>query len=216
MAEKQNLKEQILDELKWDPRVDETAIKVSVEGANVTVSGHTPTYFEKLEVISAVGRVQDIAKVVDEIEVHLPSQLRHPDDKIVKRIASIFEWNTTVPDENVHFTVEDGLVRLSGVVDWKYQRDEIERLVEQTSFIKGISNNIKISEHPISNDIAAKIEKALMRSAISEAKKIAVSISGDTATLSGELAAPYERDIVETAVWSAPGVRHVIDNIKIA
>jgi osmotically-inducible protein OsmY len=37
----------VYEELKWDPSINETNIKVSVREGNITLNGYVPTYAEK-------------------------------------------------------------------------------------------------------------------------------------------------------------------------
>ena len=43
------LKQTILDALEFDPSIDAASIGVSVDNGVVTLSGHVPTYFEKMK-----------------------------------------------------------------------------------------------------------------------------------------------------------------------
>ena len=54
------------------------------------------------------------------------------------------------------------------------------------------------------------------RSADVEAKNVSVTVAGDTVTLDGKVKAYYERELIERAAWTAPGVKHVVDHIQVA
>ena len=61
----------------------------------------------------------------------------------------------------------------------------------------------------------AKIEAALKRSAEVDAKKIAVLASDGRVTLTGTVRSWVERQDAVSAAWSAPGVKAVVDEIRI-
>jgi osmotically-inducible protein OsmY len=64
--------------------------------------------------------------------------------------------------------------------------------------------------------VTRSITRALHRNAELEASKIKVDVSGGRVTLRGDVKAWYERKLVEDAVWAAPGVTDVIDNLRVA
>ena len=209
------LKANVLDELSWDPRVDASGIAVSVDGQSITLSGIVPTYIEKLAITRAAKRVSDAKEIDNQVKVQLPTNFQRDDAQIAERIASVFEWNTSIPKDKVHFSVSNAHVTLTGEVDWEYQRRALEKLVEQISFIEGITNNVSLKPRAIAGNLKKQIENALKRSAMQEANKVKVSISGGIVTLEGTVKAPYERQLIEQAVWAAPGIQKVIDNISI-
>ena len=56
---------------------------------------------------------------------------------------------------------------------------------------------------------------ALKRNAEVEADAIRITVKDGTVTIDGKVKAWYERDLVEQAAWSAPGVASVIDRVRI-
>ncbi|MHC2473444.1 osmotically-inducible protein OsmY [Bradyrhizobium elkanii] len=52
------LRQDVLDELEFEPSVDAAHIGVMAEGGVVTLSGYVKTYLEKLSAISAARRGQ--------------------------------------------------------------------------------------------------------------------------------------------------------------
>ena len=54
------IKQDVLAELKWDAEVDETKIGVGVTNGAVTLTGHVPTYSQKLAALRAVKRVAGV------------------------------------------------------------------------------------------------------------------------------------------------------------
>lgn len=48
-----------------------------------------------------------------------------------------------------------------------------------------------------------------------DAGRIQITLVGDKVKLEGEVRALYERDIIEQAVWAAPGVASVEDRVSV-
>ena len=79
----------------------------------------------------------------------------------------------------------------------------------------GITNEIKLRDKPLVADLTKKLEEALTRQAIREAKRIKVQIEGGTVTLTGTVHSWQERQAAQGVAWSAPGVRVVINELAI-
>ena len=65
-------------------------------------------------------------------------------------------------------------------------------------------------------DVRAKIHAALERNAEIEANNVIVTVSAGKVTLTGKVAAWTEREAIERAAWSAPGVTQVEDRIELS
>lgn len=113
--------------------------------------------------------------------------------------------------------VQDGWVTLSGHVDWRYQSIEAEALIRRLSGVQGVLNSIKLKPAVQPADVKHRIEEALRRNAEVQADHIQVSIENGTAvSLEGTVHDWQEREAVERAAWSVPGVARVIDRLHIA
>ena len=112
-------------------------------------------------------------------------------------------------------TVQKGWVKLTGKVDWQYQKAAAESAVSKLDGVTGVSNLLEIKPHAEPKDIKRKIVAALHRSAQVEADNIRVFVSGGKVKLEGNVKAWSERRMVERAAWSAPGVTEVEDHITV-
>ena len=82
--------------------------------------------------------------------------------------------------------------------------------------VAGIINMIEVKPAASATDVRAKIEAALKRNAEVEADAIKVTVKDAKVTLDGKVHAWHERNLVENAAWSAPGVRSVVDHLTLA
>ena len=76
------LRENVLEELEYEPAVEAALIGVAVEKGTVTLTGHVMSYPEKLSALDAVRRVKGVRAIADNIEVRQRSALKTPDDQI--------------------------------------------------------------------------------------------------------------------------------------
>ena len=105
---------------------------------------------------------------------------------------------------------------LTGEVDWHYQKAAADAAIQKLGGIAAVFNNIKMKP-PVAkvSDIKSRIENALKRHAEVEAKAISVSVSNGRVTLNGNVDSWDEKQAVETAAWSTPGVQAVEDHLRI-
>ncbi|MBX6329077.1 MAG: BON domain-containing protein [Pseudolabrys sp.] len=211
------LRQDVVDELEFEPSVNAAHIGVAVDKGVVTLSGHVGSYAEKTAAVTAARRVKGVRAIADDIEVRYPSDKKTSDDEIAKRAVNILEWDTVVPSGSIQVTVSDGWVTLGGTVDWYYQKKAAEEDIQKLSGVRGVFNNIEIKPRVKADDVKKKIEDALKRHTEVEAKGIRVTVrDNDQVILEGQVDNWNERYAVENAAWSVPGVRSVEDRLAIS
>jgi osmotically-inducible protein OsmY len=106
-------------------------------------------------------------------------------------------------------------VTLTGAVDWQYQRKAAEDDIRKLSGVRGVLNGITIKDRPHVSDIKKKIEDALKRNAQVEANDIHIDIHDGAVTLKGKVQSWHERELLESAVWTVPGVKSIRDCVTV-
>lgn len=210
------LKNIVEAELAWVPSVDAAHIGVAAENGIVTLSGHVPTYAQKLAVEKAVKRIKGVRGLAEELEVRLTASFGNDDDEVAKRVANILDWGVSVPKDSVKVQVTAGVVTLSGEVDWQYQRLGAEHGVRLLNGVRGLVNLVTVKPHVEAQDVKRRIESALERQADVVASNIRVTVDGANVRLDGKVKAWAERNAIERAAWAAPGVRTVVDHVTIS
>ena len=209
------LKQDVIAELTWDPAIKADAIGVAVNDGIVTVSGHIDTYAEKRAVEKALRRVSGVKAIALELDVKLSALHKRNDTELAAAIENALKWNSVVPADKVSVTVDNGWVTLAGEVDWDYQRMSIEKLVRPLIGVVGVNNNMTLKPRATPAGVTSRIEDALKRQAEREAKRVQVEINGTTVTLRGDVHSWQERDAAAGAAWAAPGVRAVINELRV-
>jgi osmotically-inducible protein OsmY len=208
------LRQDVVDELEFEPSVDAAHIGVAVDKGVVTLTGHVASYAEKQAAIAAVRRVKGVRAIAEEIEVRYPLDKKTSDDEIAQRAIDILGWDTMVPSDAIQVMVHNGWVTLTGSVDWHYQKKHAEEDVRKLSGVRGVTNTIEIKPSVQAEDVKRKIEEALKRHAEIEASAIRVTVrERDKVVLEGKVGSWDERHAVENAAWSAPGVKSVEDRM---
>jgi osmotically-inducible protein OsmY len=209
------LKQDVIDELMWEPDINATEIGVAVNDGVVTLSGYVDTYHEKLAAERAAQGVFGVKAVVQEIKVRLPGSLQRSDEDIARAAANALEWTASVPLDRIKVKVQNGWITLSGQVDWRYQRDAAEDAVCNLMGVVGVSNQITVKPSPKLTEIKTKIESAFQRNALLDARRIDVQVRGDRVILEGSVRSYAEKKEAEQVACSAPGICEVENRIAV-
>ena len=208
-----DLKIDVTAELGWDPAVKSTAIGVAVKNGMVTLRGHLETFAEKHAAARALRRVAGVRAIALELDVKLAPDHKRSDTDIASGAEEALQWNTLVPRQKIRLTVDHGWVTLQGEVEWDYQRHSAEKAIRPLMGVMGISNEVTLRTRPKAANLSHRIEEALTRQALREAKHIQVDVDGTTVKLSGTVHSWQERDAAQGVAWSAPGVHTVINEL---
>lgn len=205
----------VMNELKWEPGVGHEHIGVSATNGVISLSGTVASYAEKLLAEKTVRRVKGVRAVAEDLQVRYSWQPKSNDAEIAKRVADILEWDALVP-RDLDVTVEDGVVKLSGKVEWNYQRDLAGEDAAKISGVLRIDNRIEVTPHVSTSDVRQRIQEAFERNADLEAENIHVQADGSKVTLTGTVSSWSKRYQAESAAWAAPGVSQIEDKLTVA
>lgn len=214
------LREQIQDELEWDPRFDGKHIGVIVRDGIVTLTGHVDSWTDKLNIEEAVRRTKGVKAYVEDLVVRLKDKSKRSDEEIAEVALKNLKWNTNIPIGGVIVKVEDGWITLEGEVDWDYQREAAKNAVKNLIGVKGLRNDLKLrqkirTEKLKPEDIKQKIRKSFERNAQIDAGHIVVDAEGSKIILRGSVQSWAEKKQAEKIAFFAPGVREVENKIEI-
>jgi osmotically-inducible protein OsmY len=209
------LQKDVVEELRWEPRLTEDEIGVTVKDGVVTLTGFVPDYAQRRTAAKAAERVAGVRAVAQELVVKVPEPFRRSDTELAHQVVNALAWDVEVPNQRIQAKVEDGWVTLEGAVDWQYQRNAAERAVRYLAGIKGVTNMVTIVPMASPYDVVQRIKAALHRTAEVEAKRVEVTARDGNVVLTGTVRSWPERADIERAAWSASGVTSVDDRLAV-
>lgn len=210
------LQRDVIDELRWDPRVGPAEIGVAAKDGVVTLTGSVDSNARKYAAIHTAERVAGVKALADDLVVKLPSALRRSDTEVAHAALNALKWNIEVPDDKVKVRVDDGWIILEGEVDWQFQRSAAEECVRWLNGVRGVTNSIRLKPRAFAPEVRTRIQDALKRNAELDANRISVEAINGKVTLRGTVRSWTERKDAEHAAWAAPGVTMVEDLITVA
>jgi osmotically-inducible protein OsmY len=209
------LQVRVFEELLSDPKLATTSIAVAADSGVVTLRGTAGTLRQKIEAQRAAERVYGVKKVKNELEVQLIAGNRKEDAELRADVLQALMLDSLVPS-TVDARVRDGVVTLTGIADYQFQREEAERVVINMVGVVNLTDQIKIAHPtPDADDVKRTITESFERNATIDAGRVRVSTSNDTVILEGLVSSWAEHDAAVAAAWSASGVKHVDDRIEV-
>src|SRR5579864_5717124 len=101
MISDHQLRQDVLDELEFEPRVNASHIGVGANAGVITLTGFVSSYGEKLAAELAARRIKGVKAIAEEIEIRLPSDKKVADDEIAGRAVDILKWRVGLPGSQI-------------------------------------------------------------------------------------------------------------------
>jgi len=211
MRTDQEIQQDVMAEIKWEPLLNSAEIGVAVKSGVVTLSGMVDTYTKKLLAEKAVKRVAGVKAVAQDLEVTIARSGQKNDTEIAEAALTALKWHSSILEQNIKLKVDNGWVTLEGEVEWEFLKESATDAVENIAGVRGVTNIIKIKPMVDPVDIKKKIRNAFHRSASVDSENITIETVDNKVILKGKVRSWAEKKEAERAAWLAPGV-NAIDN----
>jgi osmotically-inducible protein OsmY len=210
------LQQEVLQELRWDTRVAETEVGVSVEEGVVTLTGTVGSYGKKLAAGEAAHRVPGVWDVANDLQVKVPGLGTPTDAEVALAVRTRLRRDAFLPHEQVQTTVSDGWITLEGTVTLGGQREDAERVVSHLAGVRGVTNHLRVVTPQVDpRDLHRAIREALDRRSWRAAERIEVRVREGVVTLTGHVQSWQEQRALLGAVSHMPGVQAVEDDLHL-
>lgn len=125
--------------------MEETEVGVEVDQGVVTLTGTVSSYANRMAVEEAAHRVASGLDVGNDIEVVIPGSWKRTDTDIAQAVRWVLKYDIEVPHERIQSTVADGVLTLSGSVDFPLKRGDAERAVNRLAGVRTVINSQTVS-----------------------------------------------------------------------
>lgn len=119
---------------------------------------------------------------------------------------------------NLQASVEDGIVTLTGDVNVYQQKLNAANKIRKMDKVQGVRNLIEVGSNVPDSELTAQLNRKLYYDRIgydNVFNYVTVSVKDGVAILIGDTKSPVGRDSAVSLVSSVPGVKEVVDNIKV-
>jgi len=115
----EQIQQETLAELKYEPRVTPNEIGVVVKNGVVALTGWVDSYTKRWAAEEAAHRVRGVKAVANDIEVRLPGSSERTDADIAAAAIRALHVDAVLPVDKIDVTVSKGWVTLQGEVEWE-------------------------------------------------------------------------------------------------
>ncbi len=140
------------------------------------------------------------------------------DAEIKQDVMAELAWDPIFNPNKIGVAVSNGVVTLSGHLDtyaWSYQRDSVLHALSNLKGVLSLNSRITLRRKQAPADLQTRIKEALARRAEREARHIDIDVQDDCLTLRSYVDSWLDRDAVCGAVWNAPGISTVVNEIRV-
>ena len=134
-------------------------------------------------------------------------------------VQNAIKWEPLLHAAEIGVTAKDGVVSLTGTVDSYLKKIEAENATKKVIGVKALVEEIEVkfptSWSKTNEEIAKEAITALEASWSVPDKKVSVKVENGWVTLDGELAWNYQKEAAKNAINHLPGIKGVINNVKI-
>ena len=210
------LRNAVIEEFEWNALLDPSQLGVDVTNRVVTLVGTLDSIAQKLTAQSAAESVDGVRDVLCRIDVKIPVAAQRTDEEIARIVDQVLTWDALVPEQDVAINVDNAWVTLAGAVPTRRQADEAERAVSHLVGIRGVTNNLQLSDPPVTPEaVRQAVQQALERRAEHRARKIDVIVDDGAVVLRGSVESLGQKRTVRSAAGHAPGVDVICDELHV-
>ncbi|HEX6779731.1 MAG TPA: BON domain-containing protein [Ktedonobacterales bacterium] len=143
-----------------------------------------------------------------------PQPLQVSDVYLARRVRHLVQQELafTAVCQNVTADVEQGMVTLYGSVDTTWRKKRLEALLRTLPGVKHVANHL-LAEEELAEQLQHHFQALLTAGTLDRLPTMLVE--QQIVELSGEVATPEQRTLVEREVLTVPGVRVVLNHLSV-
>lgn len=214
----EDVKQDVVDQLAWDDRVNAAAVDVEVCESTVVLRGIVPSYWSKTAAIEDTELVPGVDRVDDQLAVRWSPVYSPSDSDLRDNVDRALRWNPNIDMSRITIDVFDGTVSLEGTVDSLWKKLHAERAASDVAGVTRVENRLAVVPTATYADdaIARDIVAALKRNSMIDAERVEVQVADGVVTFSGSVPNPAARRFAREIARRTSGVVDIRDNLSVA
>lgn len=219
MRSREDVKNDVVQSLYSDTRVDAGEVTVEVDDGVVVLGGSVPTYRARSAAEQDARVIRDVTHVDNAIAVRYPAtETARTDAAILDDIREALDLDPDIDASDVTVNVRDGWVVLRGSVARLWQKGLVDDLVATAPGVLGFDNELAVVPTQAIDDrvIADAIVEELERRAAVDPIDLDVTVLDGHVTLRGTVPHWRARDAAHEAARLTAGVTGVTDELVLA
>ena len=137
------------------------------------------------------------------------------DDAITQAVQSALTASQYIYEDQVKVQVKDGIVRLSGDVDYLLSKQRATNIAETVEGVRAVINNVVVQNGMPDDELTSNIESALATNAVTETMEIDAQVNNGKVKLIGVVESWPERQMAERVTASLDGVTEINNLITV-
>ena len=152
---------------------------------------------------------------------------KYSDEWLQGRISGALDYNSALDSSDIEVKADAGVITLSGKVPSLVEKEFAEKLSIATDGVAKVENKLEIDEAMNSvqkTSFRQKVRDATTTAAVktnlianknTHGFSVDVDTTGNTVTLSGNVATEAEKELVERIAYTSPEVREIKNNLVV-
>jgi len=213
----EEIKQDVVDQLVWDDRVNAAEVDVEVRDSTVVLRGSVPSYWARAAAVENAELIPGVARVEDQLTVRWPPVYTPSDTDLRDNVDRVLRWNPNIDASRITIGVSDGVVSLEGSVDSLWKKQHAERVAADVTGVIDVENRLAIVPTRTITDetIGTDIVNALKRNVLIDAELVDVRVTNGVVTLGGSVPNWPALRAARNAAFHTAGVIDVRDNLAI-
>jgi osmotically-inducible protein OsmY len=210
------IREEIIDQLEWDTRVETDQVLVTVEDGEVTLSGEVDSFREKQAAEDDAWQVAGVRELDNELVIRTVEETV-TDTTIESSVANTILQSSGLEAENVDIDSRNRVVTLTGTVDAYWKKERLGTAASNIMAVEDVENKIVIvpSETVSDENLASRITDSLEQNSLIAAEKIDIIVDEGRVILNGSVESWLQREAALTAVENTRGIVDIENNLVI-
>ncbi|MFP4557315.1 MAG: BON domain-containing protein [Bacteroidales bacterium] len=212
------IKQDVIDQLIWDDRINANEIAVKVQEGVVKLEGTVPSYAVKKVAEEDASNINGVIKITNSLKVTNPDNTGNISDTAIKEnVQSRLLWDTRLNSSAITVEVLDKVVILLGSVYSYWEKTLAEDIAVTSVGVLWVDNklSVKLKKTKLDLDIEKDLKNALKRNLLSDLEKLQVDVSDGVARIRGSVPAKSIKKEIGNVAMHTSGINDIINEVTV-